>query len=33
MGGWVVHADGAARLSLLAAAHLLPAFVILGALV
>ena len=33
MGGWVVHADGTVRLSLLAAAHFLPAFVVLGALV
>ena len=33
MGGWVVHADGAVCLSLLAAAHVPPAFVVLGALV
>ena len=30
MGGWEVH--GAVRLSLLAAGHFLPAFVIVGAL-
>ena len=33
MGGWAVHAVEAVRLSLLAAAHFVPAFVILGALV
>ena len=33
MGGWVVHADGAACPNLLAAAHVPPAFVVLGTLV